>query len=58
MIGENARRPGEPAPPDEHEELDALLDDALRQTFPASDPIAINIERSRKQKRDRTSAPE
>jgi hypothetical protein len=26
--------------------LDELLDDALRETFPASDPIAICIERS------------
>jgi hypothetical protein len=25
--------------------LDALLDDALRETFPASDPIAICIDR-------------
>lgn len=28
-------------------EMDRLLDEALRMTFPASDPIAINIERVR-----------
>jgi hypothetical protein len=27
----------------EREHLDALLDDALRNTFPASDPVAISI---------------
>jgi hypothetical protein len=26
--------------------IDELLDEALKQTFPASDPIAINIERA------------
>ena len=25
--------------------IDELLDEALKQTFPASDPVAINIER-------------
>jgi hypothetical protein len=30
-------------PPAEH--LNALLDEALQETFPASDPIAISIER-------------
>ena len=28
--------------------LDKLLDDALRETFPASDPIAITIDNSSK----------
>ena len=27
--------------------IDELLDEALKQTFPASDPVAINIERPR-----------
>jgi hypothetical protein len=26
--------------------IDELLDEALKQTFPASDPVAINIERA------------
>lgn len=30
-------------PPAEH--LNALLDEALQETFPASDPIAVSIER-------------
>ena len=30
-------------PPAEH--LNALLDEALQETFPASDPIALSIER-------------
>jgi hypothetical protein len=25
--------------------LDELLDEALKETFPASDPVAINVER-------------
>jgi len=28
------------------EHLDKLLDEALEQTFPASDPVAIDFERS------------
>ena len=28
------------------EDLDARLDEALRQTFPASDPIAVSAEKS------------
>jgi len=27
-----------------HSHLDQLLDEALRETFPASDPIAISVE--------------
>jgi hypothetical protein len=27
--------------------LDELLDEALQETFPASDPVAINIEREK-----------
>lgn len=38
---------------DEQKELDALLDEALRLTFPASDPIAINIETARRRTRTR-----
>jgi len=26
--------------------IDELLDEALKQTFPASDPVAINVERT------------
>jgi hypothetical protein len=32
--------------------IDELLDEALEQTFPASDPIAINIERASDEPRD------
>jgi hypothetical protein len=32
---------------DEQKELDALLDEALQLTFPASDPIAIHIDTTR-----------
>jgi len=30
----------------EREELDELLDQALRQTFPASDPISLQFDRA------------
>jgi hypothetical protein len=33
------------ASPAELAHIDELLDEALNQTFPASDPVAINIER-------------
>jgi len=32
--------------------IDELLDEALKQTFPASDPVAINIERVSDTQRD------
>jgi hypothetical protein len=31
--------------------IDELLDEALKQTFPASDPVAINIERPSDERR-------
>jgi hypothetical protein len=35
-----------PAPPlTEHERIDSLLDEALQGTFPASDPVAIGVDR-------------
>jgi hypothetical protein len=39
------RRPHEPSPV-AAAHLDKLLDEALNETFPASDPVAINIERA------------
>jgi hypothetical protein len=35
--------------------IDELLDEALKQTFPASDPVAINIERASDERRERKS---
>ena len=32
--------------------IDELLDEALKQTFPASDPVAINIEPASHERRD------
>jgi hypothetical protein len=32
--------------------IDELLDEALKQTFPASDPVAINIERASDEPRE------
>ena len=43
----NDTPPSPTRPNDGDEELDELLDEALKETFPASDPIAV----SRKKKR-------
>jgi hypothetical protein len=37
--------------------IDELLDEALKQTFPASDPVAINIERTSDKRRDAKPLP-
>jgi hypothetical protein len=37
--------------------IDELLDEALKQTFPASDPVAINIERASDEPRDAKPLP-
>jgi hypothetical protein len=37
--------------------IDELLDEALKQTFPASDPVAINIERASDERRDAKPLP-
>jgi hypothetical protein len=37
--------------------IDELLDEALKQTFPASDPVAINIERDSEERRDTKPLP-
>jgi hypothetical protein len=37
--------------------IDELLDEALKQTFPASDPVAINIERASDEPRDAKPPP-
>jgi hypothetical protein len=37
--------------------IDELLDEALKQTFPASDPVAINIERAMEKRRDAKPLP-
>jgi hypothetical protein len=37
--------------------IDELLDEALKQTFPASDPVAINIERVSDEQRDAKPLP-
>jgi hypothetical protein len=37
--------------------IDELLDEALKQTFPASDPVAINIERPSDKQRDAKPLP-
>ena len=36
--------------------MDALLDEALKQTFPASDPVAINIETASDRRRTQSGA--
>jgi hypothetical protein len=33
------------SPLTEHERIDLLLDEALQGTFPASDPVAIGVDR-------------
>ena len=44
--GEDKAAPtGRPAPASRRPGIDALLDDALEATFPASDPIAIEVDR-------------
>ena len=45
-LGKRNRRPGLSRSEAAH--LDRLLDEALRETFPASDPIAITVEKSSK----------
>jgi hypothetical protein len=37
--------------------IDELLDEALKQTFPASDPVAINIEPASDKRRDAKPPP-
>jgi hypothetical protein len=37
--------------------IDELLDEALKQTFPASDPVAINIEHASDERRDAKPLP-
>jgi hypothetical protein len=37
--------------------IDELLDEALKQTFPGSDPVAINIERASDEPRDEKPPP-
>jgi hypothetical protein len=43
--GSIEKREGRPLSEAEAAHLDTLLDDALRETFPASDPIAICVDR-------------
>jgi hypothetical protein len=45
-LGKRNRRPGLSRSDAAH--LDKLLDEALRETFPASDPIAITVEKASK----------
>jgi hypothetical protein len=33
-----------PGPADSAEHLEAMLDEALKETFPASDPVAVTIQ--------------
>jgi len=40
----------------DYSDFDALLDEALRLTFPASDPIAIYVDRSSAGAKDRVEA--
>ncbi len=54
MANGDTQKRDEERPLDDNAELDALLDEALRLTFPASDPIAINVERFRKRKEEHT----
>lgn len=43
MNPDKKREPPAIAPPDS-DHLDDLLDEALAETFPASDPVAIDVE--------------
>jgi hypothetical protein len=45
------RRP--PAGPPDRDHLDRLLDEALEETFPASDPVAIVFDRQSDRSPDR-----
>lgn len=48
-------KPGDPpARQSQGEHLDALLDDALEETFPASDPVAIGVEEKETSEADKT----
>jgi len=40
----------------EHATLDARLDEALKETFPASDPVAVTPPRKRKRRSPETRA--
>ncbi|HUN26334.1 MAG TPA: hypothetical protein VMU67_08505 [Steroidobacteraceae bacterium] len=44
MTEDPANRSARPSLPETHH-LDELLDEALEETFPASDPVAIRVER-------------
>ena len=44
------RTPGSPEPTRQH--VDDLLDEALDESFPASDPVAISPDRPKERKRD------
>ena len=50
-----------PLPPNERHSisrhLDALLDEALKETFPASDPVAITLDRPFGEQREPDDAP-
>lgn len=44
MAGQSRKRPAKPKaarPPTKKEHQDELLDEALEETFPASDPVAM-----------------
>ena len=44
-VGTKKKAAEPPSEQSECEHLDALLDEALEETFPASDPVAIEIEK-------------
>lgn len=41
---QQTRKPSAPRAPQEHDALEDELDEALKGTFPASDPIAVDPE--------------
>ncbi|CAG9170848.1 hypothetical protein LMG23992_01853 [Cupriavidus laharis] len=43
----SGRTQGKPAPETPDEQIERELDEALKETFPASDPIAVDTEASR-----------
>ncbi len=46
----SGRTQGKPAPASPDEQRERELDEALRETFPASDPVAVDTEGPRPQK--------
>ena len=51
----SGRTDGKPAPATPDEQIERELDEALKETFPASDPVAVDTEVLRPQKKQSRS---